>query len=247
MKPARLIPLSSHSAAMNMAIDQAILQSVDAGGPPTLRFYGWSRPSLSLGYFQKLADRNQHHPSKSIDCVRRSTGGGAIVHHRELTYSIALPTPRNDTGARQELYRAAHDGFIRTLAKHGVRATRHADITGRLSAEADFLCFRRRTDDDLIVCGYKVLGSAQRRSRSAVLQHGSLLIQASEFAPELPGLSDLMSRRIDAGEFARVFAEDLAAALQLQWAQGALSDAENGLAAEIEQSRFGSSDWINRR
>ncbi len=247
MNSGRLIPLSSHSAAMNMSIDQAILESVDAGAPPTLRFYGWSKPSLSLGYFQKVADRRLHQKSVGIDCVRRSTGGGAIVHHHELTYSIAIPTPQNATGARKELYRAAHDGFIRTLAEFGVRAYRHADVVGRLSTAEDFLCFRRRTDDDLVVSGYKVLGSAQRRARSAVLQHGSLLIRSSEFAPELPGIHNLTSRPIDAGELCSVFAKDVGASLDVKWAQGDLAASESRGAERIEETRFGAPEWLNRR
>ena len=89
----RLISLATAGAAENMAIDQSILDSVSRTGIPVLRFYQWAEPTLSLGYFQGLSARAAHVQSNSIGCVRRTTGGGAIVHDQELTYSITIPVP----------------------------------------------------------------------------------------------------------------------------------------------------------
>src|SRR6185295_18138238 len=90
--------------AWNMAVDEALLETAATTGQATLRFYQWQEPTLSLGYFQSVADRQQH--AASLDCpvVRRASGGGAILPDRELTYSVALPQPV----ASSALYDACH-------------------------------------------------------------------------------------------------------------------------------------------
>ena len=75
----------------NMALDETLLESAADGGESSLRFYGWSQPTLSLGYFQPYDDRCQHAASRNCPAVRRASGGGAILHDREITYSFALP------------------------------------------------------------------------------------------------------------------------------------------------------------
>ncbi|HSQ54269.1 MAG TPA: lipoate--protein ligase family protein, partial [Gemmata sp.] len=84
----RLLPFAVADGATNMAGDETMLESASERGIATLRFYTWTEPTLSLGYFQPAADREQLSP---VPWVRRSTGGAGIVHHRELTYSFALP------------------------------------------------------------------------------------------------------------------------------------------------------------
>ena len=87
-----------------------------------LRFYGWSEPTLSLGYFQTYADRKEHPPSLPCAAVRRLTGGGAILHDAELTYSIVLPGSHPLAARRDELYRAIHGCLIEALGHFGITA-----------------------------------------------------------------------------------------------------------------------------
>ena len=263
----RLIKLASGSGVWNMAVDQALLESVDETQVPVLRFYRWSRPTLSMGYFQKLADRTSHHASRDADCLRRSTGGGAIMHHHDLTYSLAIPMPPSASGARTQLYRAVHEAFISSLANFSIRADafrNQASTTLRIGAamqigtarqsekqrDDPFLCFQRRTDEDLIVSGYKILGSAQRRSRRAILQHGSLLLRASPFAPELPGITDLASKPVGLQENAEELIDPLMKKiellLELRFASGDLMASESERAAEIADSKFGAEKWLRR-
>ena len=272
---ARGLSLQSGAATFNMALDQAVLESVDQGGPPTLRFYQWSEPTLSLGYFQPLAHRFSHPQSQSLGIVRRSTGGGAIVHHHELTYSVALRSDRDlhgpevppasrGLGARRQLYRSVHRAFARTIealvrTRSGPRSAPSAAEAGRSLASpageqsprpADaepFLCFQRRTSEDLVVHGYKVLGSAQRRGRFAVLQHGSLLLRASPFAPQLPGLEDLLGVRIDPNRWAAVLAEAIASELGWNLEAGDITPDERAATERIRAERFANGRWIDKR
>ena len=235
------------SPEANMAIDQALMRHVDATGVPVLRFYSWREPTLSLGYFQRYADRHGHIESEDVACVRRATGGGAILHHHELTYSVAVPIESRDTKSRQLLYRIMHESFISVLSHWDVRLAAHRDAMGRLAGRDDFLCFQRRSDDDLVFAGYKVMGSAQRRTRHCVLQHGSLLLRASPWAPQLPGLSDLTSQSIGGDTVAHQLVKNMANDSGITW-----QPADDGLVAAldvqaiIEQS-FGNPLWLHRR
>ena len=210
----RLIPLHACRGAENMAVDQALLESVDASGRPALRFYTWRLPTLSLGYFQPESERRGHIESRLLDCVRRATGGGAIVHHHELTYSLAIPSSGASAGPRIDLYRQTHQSLVEALHEYGVHASPYRVVSdgGRIGQPNPFLCFQRRTDEDLIVHGYKVVGSAQRKSRNSMLQHGSVLFKASRWAPQLPGVEDLTGCMIPMEEFAMSFARRLGTA-----------------------------------
>ncbi len=254
----RCITPSEHDAATNMAIDQAILESVDRGGPATLRFYTWAEPTLSLGYFQRREDRRLHPASESIACVRRSSGGGAIVHHHELTYSLTVPVRdgrigTSSTGLREDLYRTMHHAVIDVLRRHGIACHRWGDLHRSGGDEAAFLCFQRRSPDDLIVAGYKVLGSAQRRARRAILQHGSLLLRASPFATELPGVTELSgvtSGRDQALQnelFADQIIETVTGHRDWRASSGRLSEAEHANSRRIRRDRFAAPAWLERR
>ncbi len=246
-RPARLVPYRSDGPAQNMAIDQLLLDSVSLAGLPALRLYGWSQPTLSLGYFQTAAEREKHQPSRQLALVRRATGGGAIVHHHELTYSLAVPFDAASVGASQELYRQVHGAISSALAEFGVCATTFEKSGRRSNNQQPFLCFMRRTADDLIIGGYKVLGSAQRKTRYAILQHGSLLLRASEFAPELPGLNELTGRSVSASECADCFIRHLGNELDFDFQPEPLTRPERDRVAEIASTRYAAEKWNRRR
>lgn len=246
----RLIPIHVGDPAGNMAIDQALLEAVDEAGQAMLRFYTWSRPTLSLGYFQQLGAREDHAESANLVCVRRSTGGGAIVHHHELTYSVAIPLTASSAGPRIDLYQQTHLAVAAALLEFGVRAVPFRSLdreTTHWTSQHPFLCFQRCSDEDLMVSGYKVLGSAQRKSRRAVLQHGSLLLATSKWAPQLPGVRDLTSRSIPPGQLAECIANRIGDLLSIRWSADELSRAERVRADEITTQRFASDHWLQRR
>src|SRR5205085_4114386 len=160
----------------NMAVDEALLETAAATGQATLRFYQWQEPTLSLGYFQVLDDRRHHRPSENCPAVRRASGGGAILHDRELTYSLAIPQSGASRASARRLYEICHQTLIAALGDYGVSAALYRDCsrsgTDDHQNDAPFLCFQRRTCFDVVIGDEKIAGSAQRRRRGALLQHG---------------------------------------------------------------------------
>ncbi len=245
----RIVPFQKLSGVENMSLDQTLQESVDRQQIPTLRFYGWNVPTLSLGYFQPFLSRRTHSPSLLSACVRRATGGGAIMHHRELTYSLVLPQSIQMIGPRLDLYEKIHASLVRALYDCGVPVApfRQSD-QNQCGWDCDaFLCFRRRTAEDLILHGYKVLGSAQRKSRSSLLQHGSLLLDASEFAPELPGVNDLLNSKVQLNELIEAITQNFSDDLGIKWKESSFSSEEMTRANEIAADRFASERWLCRR
>jgi lipoate-protein ligase A len=164
----------------NMARDEAILTCVGAAtAPPTLRFYRWHPATISLGYFQAYADYAAlQPPAGTLPVVRRTTGGGAILHDRELTYSLILPIghPLLRSGGPNTLYDHVHGAVAALLARHGINVGK-GPVGGRgCSHGGPFFCFERHSCFDLLAGDRKIMGSAQRRTTQAVLQHGSLII-----------------------------------------------------------------------
>src|SRR5687767_3136581 len=116
MEDVRLLIDLPASGAWNMAVDEVLLETAAAGGGAALRLYAWEAPTLSLGYFQAAADRTQHSASQECPLVRRSSGGGAIVHDQELTYSLALPQHGPHKPSAAELYDLVHESLVATFA-----------------------------------------------------------------------------------------------------------------------------------
>jgi lipoate-protein ligase A len=239
------------SGIWNMAVDEVLLQTAAQSGQATLRFYTWEAPTLSLGYFQSAADRQQHSSSLACPLVRRASGGGAILHDRELTYSISLPQAAADVSAA-DLYSVAHRTLIATLIAMGVSAVLYQDsapcaIDAKLDRPERFLCFQRRTCFDILCQGEKIVGSAQRRRKGAVLQHGSILLARSQCAPELPGLHELTQARPEAAELAAAWPLTLAGALNLTTREGGLTEGERHFAGKLASDRFASPAYVSRR
>ena len=233
-----------------MAIDQTILESTMATGQTTLRFYRWNTPTLSLGYFQKAADRSLHPASEDCPMIRRASGGGAIVHHDELTYSICVATEGRIAKANTGLYDIVHDAIRKSLAEQGIEVElfeSDGDSRAKASASDPFLCFERRAAGDIICEGAKVGGSAQRRLKNSLIQHGSLLLSQSSFAPELPGLKELGGIKVDEVKLTDGIQSLLTEALHIGLSAGNLTNEERLRADEIEAEKFANAEWLNKR
>lgn len=227
-----------------MAIDEVMLHSAVSRGVASLRFYTWSEPTLSLGYFQSLADRDADPRLASVAVVRRHTGGAAILHDRELTYSIALPAGRPWQDAESWICRA-HHALAAVFQATGVPAA--PVVCGNEKKLGPFLCFQHQTPGDLLVDGHKIVGSAQRRPHGALLQHGSVLLSQSEHAPVLPGVSELNGPTISPAELAEKFLDRLRHETGWTFEPGELTEEEKSLSLQIEQEKYGSAEWTAKR
>ena len=252
----RLLHDPPGSGAWNMAIDEVLLESAVRDGIVTMRFYRWSEPTLSLGYFQHYAERELHPKSRECPVVRRSSGGGAIVHDQELTYSFAVPENVPIATGAVALYDAAHDSLTDAFASWGMRSTRYrsdpASTCVATGGAADtrtepFLCFERRACGDVLIDRWKVGGSAQRRSRGAILQHGSVLLGMSGAATELPGVRELTGVTMHENELFAAWYPRFSQRLGVRAIAGELTEAELAAAREITIAKHASEGWIHRR
>jgi lipoate-protein ligase A len=221
------------------------LDTVAASGQPILRFYAWEQPTLSLGYFQNLEERESHAASLQCPVVRRSTGGGAILHDRELTYSVALPLQDRWSHTATTLYETFHGGLVAALAKLGLVATLCLETDQ--SCATQFLCFERRAKGDVIVGGHKIAGSAQRRRQGAMLQHGSVVLATSAAAPEIVGLSELQLVT-SAKVLADAWTEEIRRARpKTQLVPANWETDEISYARALQNARFSQPNWLRRR
>ena len=246
-----------------MAVDESLLECVAERGQPTLRFYQWSEPTLSLGYFQRYADRLSHEPSRDCPAVRRSTGGGALVHHHELTYSLVLPPGdplARDAVALTCLAHKALIDAIEELVGVSQQLTTCGDAIKSTSKAEPFLCFQRRSQGDVIVSNTqkshrsdKVCGSAQRRRRGAMLQHGGVILERSPQAPEISGLGELLQQSGDIlllGEtrnLAEIWGRMLLQSIGLRPVVESLTECESEFAQAIQTNHHSNQHWLKRR
>jgi lipoate-protein ligase A len=168
----------------NMAADELLAEEAERRGGLVIRLYSWAEPTVSLGAFQRLAEAEACDAISGLPIVRRPSGGGAILHGSDLTYAAAVPKSHPWGGTPQTLYDAMHAAMVAVLGELGFDARRHVPSADDPPADA-LLCFARRSPGDVVIrrpampatpADPKVMGSAQRRLGTTVLQHGSLLL-----------------------------------------------------------------------
>jgi lipoate-protein ligase A len=230
-----------------MAVDEWLMEWSAATGGCGWRMYAWQQPTLSLGYFQAYEDRRRHAASLGCPVVRRMSGGGAIVHDAELTYSFVAPRRHPLALRRGVLFRAVHATLIEALSRHGVAASLCGRVDSPAPGELPFLCFLRRAAGDVLLGPKKIAGSAQRRSAEAVLQHGSVLLARSPAAPEIEGLKELTKRPLGRSSIREAWLGALRVRLGLRWRDQPLSCSERGRVAELVEAKYASEAWTLRR
>ncbi|MCE1205946.1 MAG: lipoate--protein ligase family protein [Spirochaetia bacterium] len=249
----RLLKTGFHNAFFNMGLDEAILESVaEERVPPTLRFYGWEPHAISIGYFQGIHEEVNLEAcrEKKVDVVRRITGGGAVFHAAEVTYSIVIPESHPlSRPSILDSYRLLCSGIIEGLSRLGI--------------EAEFAPI-----NDIIAGGRKISGNAQTRKKNCILQHGTILLSVDvdtmfsllkvpqekargkliqEVKARVTSIENLLGKSIGFDETARALEQGFSSALDLSLSEAEPTEAETIAAARISAEKFSSPAWTFKR
>jgi lipoate-protein ligase A len=249
----RLLKTGFNTAFSNMAIDRAILTANSDGRvPPTVRFYGWIPPAISIGYFQSVDEEIDVDACKmlGVDYVRRITGGGAVFHDKELTYSIVISEahpgiPKNILKSYERICNALLQG----LTQLGIKGT-YAPI------------------NDILVDGKKISGNAQTRKVNTVLQHGTILLDVDvnmmfsllkvpsekikdkliqDVKQRVTSIEHILGKQIHFDNVAEALKVGFEEEFHVELIQGILTKEEKTLAAQFEKECFSTTQWNHRR
>jgi lipoyl(octanoyl) transferase len=253
-----------------MAVDEAIGRAVAEGiAPPTLRFYAWEPACVSLGRNQPLASIDRERcAARGYDVVRRPTGGRAILHTDELTYSIVAPPDHPlMAGMVLDSYLRLSHGLVAGLRRLGVPAE-GAPGSNRAGPDVSAACFEVPSAYEIVAGGHKLLGSAQTRRSTFVLQHGSLplvgdvtrLVDCLAFASEeerealrqslaahAGTVESITGRQVSLAEAADALLAGFCSALGLEFAEAELTAEETAWADEMVRERYAAAEWTAYR
>lgn len=276
----RWIRSGAEAPAMNMAVDEAILIAHSEGRtPPTLRFYGWNPASLSIGYFQRARNEVDFEELKrqGIGFVRRATGGRAVLHDRELTYSMIVAEsypglPRRVTEAYRVLSQGLLNGFINLGLDAEMVTLASEEEKAKYESMGSAACFDSPSWYELVVEGRKVAGSAQVRQKEVVLQHGSILLDLNvkqlfsllkfrsealkerleqSFESKAVAINQLRRERgmnpVKLEEVEQAFVRGIAEGMDIRLEEAELTLYEKELAERLVREKYGTDEWNFRR
>ena len=265
----RLVITPPARGAWNMAVDESILESIGRGDSlPTLRLYAWTPACLSLGVAQPFADVDTSRlRARGWDVVRRMTGGRAILHTDELTYSIiGLADHPLLAGGVLESYNRVARALLRAVQDLGMLVEMKegkADESGKNNP----VCFEVPSTYEITVDGKKLIGSAQARRKEGVLQHGSFplfgdltrITQALSFADEsarvdastrllarAATVESALHRAVDWDTAAETFIHAFESELEIQFERGELSQVELTRADKLVREKYAHPSWTER-
>ena len=265
----RLLLTPPARGAWNMAVDEALLESVGRGESlPALRLYAWQPPCLSLGYAQPFSDVDiPRLKERGWELVRRPTGGRAILHTDELTYSvIAPPDEPRLAGTLLESYNHLAQALLAALRLLGLPVEMQERSAASQAGNTNPVCFEAPSTYEITVGGKKLVGSAQARRKEGVLQHGSLPLtgdlarlidcltlpeaEADALRRSLAGhaitAEAAAGRPISFAEAMAALEAGFAAALAITLVSGALTEAEQTWAAELARDKYAHPEWTGR-
>ncbi|MED1745965.1 biotin/lipoate A/B protein ligase family protein [Brevibacillus borstelensis] len=276
MEKWRFIVTEGMSPAMNMAVDEAILLLHSEGKvPPTVRFYTWNPATLSIGYFQKAAKEINLElvQEKGIGFVRRATGGRAVLHDQELTYSVVVSESHPEMPSSvTEAYKVISLGLLHGFQNLGLDAEMVSlaseEEKEKYSSPGSSACFDSPSWYELVVEGKKVAGSAQTRQKGVILQHGSILLDMDvellfsllhfssdrlkermmeSFRKKAVTINEVSNRPVSLQEAMEAFRDGFATGLKVELVKGELTPEERALAEELAASRYSTDEWNLRR
>ena len=255
----RLMNTGALPGALNMAVDQALLQLHALGqSPPTLRFYQWQPPAVSIGYFQEPEAMNPSLcQSLGVDLIRRPTGGRAVLHQNDLTYSLIAGTREGIPSSLPKAYQLICEGLLAGFRLIGIEAEFGLE---KLTGPPPDICFLYSSIGDIVCQGKKFVGNAQMWSGSSMLQHGSIILEPqneawtnlmgmnpdskegfnAELQSRTTSLLELLGYRIETDRIIDAIGEGLTSILGVNFETGQLSSEEWTLARKIAQDGSGS-------
>ncbi|MCX6661739.1 MAG: biotin/lipoate A/B protein ligase family protein [Euryarchaeota archaeon] len=249
----RLLQTGFTNAFSNMAIDKAILVGNSQGVvPPTVRFYGWAPPAISIGYFQSLIEEVDIQACEKfgVDYVRRITGGGAVFHEKELTYSIVVP----------EAHPAIPKNILKSYGRICGAVMNGLHLLGIVSEYAPI--------NDIVTGGRKISGNAQTRKLGIVLQHGTVLMDVdvdtmfsllkvpnekikdkliSDAKQRVTSIHHCLGKEVSFKEVTGAMKRGFEEGFHVELVEGKLSKEELGLAKQFEKESFSKKEWNYRR
>lgn len=260
------------SPSYNMALDEALLDFHSEGEiPPVIRFYEWNPATLSIGYFQRAMKDVDFEAVKAqnLGFVRRPTGGRAVLHEHELTYSIIVTEqyPEMPAGVT-EAYRVLSEGLLLGFQNLGLKAyfsvpdteEKLADLKKPKSA----VCFDAPSWYELVVEGKKVAGSAQTRQKGVILQHGAILLDLDEekllslfkfSSPEMKekmreklpqkavAINQLTDKQITITQCVEAFKAGFEQALDIELVPYELTEKQKQYVTDLEQKKYLTDEW----
>jgi lipoyl(octanoyl) transferase len=253
----RLIDSKDNTSSMNMAIDEALLTSKK----PVLRFYSWNPAGLSLGYFQNTQVINLIQCKKlKVDVVRRLTGGNAVLHDKELTYSLVIDENKMPKSI-VESYKVISSGLLEGLKNLGLKAVMNSEVSeGQKSA----VCFNDPSWYEMVVNNKKIVGSAQKRIDGKILQHGAVLIDADvkkycslfnncsselimKVKKRMTSINDELKEGVSYSAVALAMRKGFEKALGIEFEESELTEKEKELAKKLERNKYSKDVWNLRR
>ena len=261
----RLILDAPGPGASNMAVDEALVESVDAGrSVPVLRLYRWRPPCLSLGFAQPVEAADAAFcAAHGVDVVRRPTGGRAVLHHLELTYAVLAPLGRGPfTHDLQAAYRAICRALVAGLHALGVPAELSGEPGGGHIRPTELIpCFVGPAAGEVVTHGRKLVGSAMRRVGGSILQHGSILegwngvLQAgclglpndASLRPAVNTLADVLGAAPGPEALAEAIVGGFAGTFGVSFALSEPAPRERARAELLVRERYGNERWTVRR
>jgi lipoate-protein ligase A len=241
----------------NMAVDEYLFQSLTEKPHTILRFYAWKNPTVSLGYSQKVPEVADVEFCKKngIDIVRRMTGGKLVLHHKEVTYSLASSDTEIFTTTLADSYRIISEALMKGLEMMGI-APALASHAPQKYVRGNLPCFSYPSRNEVEVGGKKIIGSAQKRVGTKFIQHGSIpldedndlltsisfLVGADEEV-RMISLTEALGRTMDFNWTVEMFSQGIEEHFSIRLKRRTLGEDENEAVRLIQKEKYGNAAW----
>jgi lipoyl(octanoyl) transferase len=253
---ARLIPYSRLRGFKNMAIDEYLISYYEKTKTPALRIYGWREPAITVGRYQEAGCLDiKACREDGVDVVRRITGGGAIFHYDEVTYSLVCSESDLGSGrlSVKQSFERLNSYLINLYGEFGLKARYSRELPVKRSTNSSF-CFSGREEFDILVDGKKIGGNAQRRLRGVIFQHGSIPLTLNRGKIQkyfcgaidrtgFTSLSEALCRKEDFSAVARSLADSYEKTFEFRLSVGEIDSRETGIINSLLKQKYLHDRW----